>query len=491
MSETKKNKSYRFGPFRLDIDDRLLFRGQSLVSLSGKPFDVLRFLVENSNRPFSAEEILNKVWPDKDVEQNNVTQAISAMRKALGDTHQPYEYIETIKAAKESKYRFIAKVSEDVEPSKPEPPPQLSKNEMIPFQEWLHGPGRRIKWFLGSFVILMVVFSVALLVWELNTKASEQRAKSSISMSFVSMAELIVICLILFKYPPRPKKVRPIKTEEDKVINKEVGKALGYDDPDEWANAQKIAEELQERYKLSWWGVLATWILLYGLLGILYLIFPNSNDNESNGWLLRIFINLVNNFNTMLVYLCYIILNKPVASENEDRNTTDTSWIFSKAINGVAVIVTIFFVELVAVWIPHSYEKFTLQKILLGIFTLGSALIGCIVMALYVGRLQSKFLNPPPWLIFALYSYTATQSFYWYLADYSNLAGPKIDEMIRLIGQVLLIDTYLGLKCLLYLYMTWLFQSGPLLYYLARVGHTYHKVEEEWRLFRNILKVES
>jgi hypothetical protein len=64
------------------------------------------------------------------------------------------------------------------------------------------------------------------------------------------------------------------------------------------------------------------------------------------------------------------------------------------------------------------------------------------------------------------------------------LAAPEV-------WAVILLDVALILKCLLYLYMAWLFQSGRLLFYLVRVRRTYQKVEMEWQDFRKVLDEES
>jgi DNA-binding winged helix-turn-helix (wHTH) protein/TolB-like protein len=76
---------YRFGEFVLDPRRRLLSRAGSNVTLTSKAFDVLHFLVRNPNRLITKEELLRSVWGDAFVEEGNLTQYISHLRKALGD----------------------------------------------------------------------------------------------------------------------------------------------------------------------------------------------------------------------------------------------------------------------------------------------------------------------------------------------------------------------------------------------------------------------
>ena len=76
---------YCFGPFALDSRKRTLSRADSPVSLTPKAFDVLLFLAQNPNRLVTKEELLQAVWGDTFVEEGNLTQYISHLRKALGD----------------------------------------------------------------------------------------------------------------------------------------------------------------------------------------------------------------------------------------------------------------------------------------------------------------------------------------------------------------------------------------------------------------------
>src|ERR1700734_107472 len=87
---------YSFGPFQLDPGRRTLLRGESPVFLTPKAFDVLFFLLQNPNRLVSKEELLQAVWGDTFVEEGNLTQYISHLRKALGDNSEDSRLIVTI-----------------------------------------------------------------------------------------------------------------------------------------------------------------------------------------------------------------------------------------------------------------------------------------------------------------------------------------------------------------------------------------------------------
>jgi DNA-binding winged helix-turn-helix (wHTH) protein len=81
----KLKRLYEFGPFRLDGAERLLLRNGEVVPLTPKAFDVLLALVEQSGHLLEKEELLKTVWPDSFVEESNLADNVSRLRKALGD----------------------------------------------------------------------------------------------------------------------------------------------------------------------------------------------------------------------------------------------------------------------------------------------------------------------------------------------------------------------------------------------------------------------
>src|SRR6266849_9646000 len=98
---------YRFGQFALDSRKRTVSRADSPVSLTPKAFDVLLFLVQNPNRLITKEELLQAVWGDTFVEEGNLKQYISHLRKALADNSEDNRLIVTITR---KGYQFTANV---------------------------------------------------------------------------------------------------------------------------------------------------------------------------------------------------------------------------------------------------------------------------------------------------------------------------------------------------------------------------------------------
>jgi DNA-binding winged helix-turn-helix (wHTH) protein len=96
-----------FNDFRLDTRNHSLWRVDERVPLAPKPFDVLRFLVENAGCLISHDTLLDAIWPDTYVNPEILRKYILEVRKALGDVPKAPTFIET--HAKRG-YRFIAPV---------------------------------------------------------------------------------------------------------------------------------------------------------------------------------------------------------------------------------------------------------------------------------------------------------------------------------------------------------------------------------------------
>src|SRR5215467_8800263 len=98
---------YEFGPYRLDADDRRLLRDGEVVPLQPKVFDLLLALVERHGRLLEKDELMRVVWPDAIVEEANLANNISILRKTLSENGE--RLIETVP---KRGYRFVAPVNE-------------------------------------------------------------------------------------------------------------------------------------------------------------------------------------------------------------------------------------------------------------------------------------------------------------------------------------------------------------------------------------------
>jgi len=285
---------------------------------------------------------------------------------------------------------------------------------------------------------------------------------------YVSLPQLFMLLFAIGHGLPGPKGLR-----------EDFRKDAGYDDPLEADDARHIAEKALGRYRVYWRGILGSWFLLYVCL---YFMEPGNTTTDRNQ-ILGILTTLFNNLSTAMFVLCYNVLNQPVEIKAGRREINDTPWLgWGLALVAAFCLVEIFTFRLFGNAGDRAEPLYALNLL--------SGIVGAIGMALYMGRLQSKFLGPSPGLVITLYSYTAIQPLFIFLVSVPEDKQVFEEATVTLVA-VVLINVALILKCLLYLYVALLVKSGSLLFYFVKVRRIYLNVDRERREFRKFLKWEN
>ncbi|MEO8259994.1 MAG: winged helix-turn-helix domain-containing protein [Acidobacteriota bacterium] len=100
--------SLTFGSVTLIPDERLVLKDGQPVPFTPKAFDLLAVLAANPGRLLTKEHLMQAVWSDAVVEESNLTYHVFAIRKALGDTAENGQLIQTVP---KRGYRFTATVT--------------------------------------------------------------------------------------------------------------------------------------------------------------------------------------------------------------------------------------------------------------------------------------------------------------------------------------------------------------------------------------------
>ncbi|CAN5346437.1 hypothetical protein BH10ACI2_BH10ACI2_23940 [soil metagenome] len=103
----ESNRYYGFGEFRIDARRHILLKNGEIISLTPRNFDLLLVLVENEGEILTHDDLLYKVWEGTFVEQSNLKNAVSVLRKVLGEDPGEGFYIRTIPRRG---YSFVAPV---------------------------------------------------------------------------------------------------------------------------------------------------------------------------------------------------------------------------------------------------------------------------------------------------------------------------------------------------------------------------------------------
>ncbi len=184
---------YQFEEFRLDAVKRQLLREGEVVPLYSKAFDLLLLLVESRGRDLTKDEILERIWPDQELEESNLTVNISAVRRALGEKasrprflvtipNRGYRFVGDVRAAADTPHRLVIEtetihhvvVEEDVDDesgnvalNSGREPGQLAA---APVRPLLHRP-----WFVASLT-LAIVAAIGALVYGVVVYRSSRAA---------------------------------------------------------------------------------------------------------------------------------------------------------------------------------------------------------------------------------------------------------------------------------------------------------------------------
>jgi len=103
------HQTHSFDDFTLDLTRGCLLRDGEEIKLRPQTFATIKFLIENSGRLISKDELIKAVWPDWNASDNQLARCLSELRQALGDDEQRY-----IKTVPRRGYIFDAQVREEI-----------------------------------------------------------------------------------------------------------------------------------------------------------------------------------------------------------------------------------------------------------------------------------------------------------------------------------------------------------------------------------------
>src|SRR5215813_13399380 len=172
------NHLYKFGDFEIDVDQRLLFRANELVSLTPKVFDTLLILVESNGRVVEKEELKRRLWPDTFVDEANIAFNIQQVRKCLNDDARSPRYVGTVTRRG---YRFLA----DVEVVSNNDTPTSTTDSPAPVTT---GGRKRLTVFAAATLIVLI--GAGLIAWSIFRRKANIENKSAVSKSGLKLEQL-------------------------------------------------------------------------------------------------------------------------------------------------------------------------------------------------------------------------------------------------------------------------------------------------------------
>ena len=101
-------ETYKFDGFRIDPGARGLYKGEAIVPIPARVFDVILYFAEHAGEIVSKDELARYVWGEAAIADDNISQHIFLARKALGDTQRPHRFILTVHG---EGFRFVPEVT--------------------------------------------------------------------------------------------------------------------------------------------------------------------------------------------------------------------------------------------------------------------------------------------------------------------------------------------------------------------------------------------
>lgn len=109
LLEGPAGSTYAFGEFRVDVRLRTVYRRDdgAMLPLTPRAVDALLVFIAHPGEVLDKDRLMATLWPGVIVEENNLSQTVSTLRRALGDDGQPSRYIQTVPRRG---FRFVAEV---------------------------------------------------------------------------------------------------------------------------------------------------------------------------------------------------------------------------------------------------------------------------------------------------------------------------------------------------------------------------------------------
>jgi DNA-binding winged helix-turn-helix (wHTH) protein len=455
-SESPAGYSYLFGRFHLQVAENgrmTLFSDGHAIALSVVESTILRELLDKRGQFVKTEDLLKCVSPSSTASENIIHGAVRGLRRTLNDA-------DLIKTERSKGYCFTGAVERRSDDGADE---VLSELIEPPVSEDLDRG-----------------LSVA--------PATPTVTLTSARNPFVVVALLVSAPVVLLPFglvffggnwESLPKQLGFIQALMILV-------AIGYDfyfsdkrDSSDADTETRRARFAVQQLRRSWRLLLASWCALYITLPFSEWFAPSSGQPPSWQWqALQVSATALNNCSALMLVLCYLVLNRPTITRVADRNVEDVPLK-----SGLLVVGLVGVLEAVLVALSGRFGFPDYARDVMFAADLLSGVVGGIAMALCISRFDSRLLGTSgllPIVPIVLYLYVVIQPFYPLI----NRTFPNSQALPQHFD-IWIMQLAFMLKSIMYIYVTELFTSERLLFYMIYARRVYESVETEWSAFKS------
>jgi hypothetical protein len=291
----------------------------------------------------------------------------------------------------------------------------------------------------------------------LKTLPSNQLIWNMLKIEWILMAlvflQAVVILVLYWLIPQPPELTGEIMDRIKRRLKSKEKKRTTDFDPVTFRNAHQVSKDFSSIWGYAWlvWAALyLIWgFIIMGTVALQEQLFTNG---ETIGILEKFsaLTSFINNLSIIFLVICYRELAYPTKLRRHELRRLGTLWL---TVIGGAAVFDAFAVNFHLFYPMHSILGW------LGSFTAGA------VIALLIGRLESRFINPPVYVTAILYVYAAIQG--------SFVLFPKDPPLMLALTSLAFI-----FKIVFFLLMAWLLGSGVLTFYLAELRIIHETIPE-------------
>jgi DNA-binding winged helix-turn-helix (wHTH) protein len=447
--------SYLFGRFHLKVGENsrmTLFSDGHTIALSAVESTILRELIEKRGQFVKTDDLLKCVSPSSTASENIIHGAVRGLRRTLNDA-------DLIKTERSKGYCFTGAV---VRKLAEVPEVLIEPIELLASEDSHPGDNRPVTrrepsdGGRNSFVVVALLVSapVVLLPFGLIFFGGNWESLPR-QLGFIQALMILVAIGYDFYFSEK---------RESTTADTETRRAL------------VAVQQLRGCWRL----LLASWCCLYITLPFSEWFAPSSSGlSPSWRWqALQVITTFLNNCSALMLVLCYLVLNRPTVTRVADRDVEDVP-----IKSGLLLVAGIGVLEAIVVALSGRFGLPDYARDALFGADLLSGVVGGIAMALCISRLDSRLLGTSgllPIVPIVLYLYVVIQPFYPLI----NRTFPNSQALPQHFD-IWIMQLAFMLKSVMYVYVTELFRTKRLLFYMIHARRVYEGVETEWTAFRS------
>ncbi len=240
-----------------------------------------------------------------------------------------------------------------------------------------------------------------------------------------------------------------------------------------------------QREKLAVRHFTRMWHWVFAFLALFYLLramghLPAFDGNTTAEVVFAILTATANNVVWFFLACCYFILaEESVTRTHEEldnpRVTIAYEYILPPFLLLVVATVVMGFMR------ESSFAWYVADRVI----ALLSGAVNGVVLALFVGRLDSKFVSPPTVLLILLYCYACIQPLVAVFGVPAGTASIELGHWVDAVRdfEAILIPTALALKLLLFVFVLWALETRRLHFYMVRAYETIKSNPEAFKRY--------